>query len=407
MNSEAKDGPKAGKPSWTSILALLVFQLTVVVTKKERQPTQKPFPGYTHLDLDGLKNITETTSQFSKNRSTLVVFHSSHSKVGGKTVTLIKSLPKMLKRHKLTLQLRMFDCNQSPEECGRLGVENYPTISLFFHRNKVEYQGKKSFRDLKKWIHQKMTVFALEVDNIEQLNHKIELVTKLSKSTNKRDALVVFCGILQHEAFTGFNGISRQREFDETYIYTSSPQVWKQLNCSSGDILFLGRRGWAKYEQTSRKAYGLERFILKQKYYHVGFLNFYNYARFCQPGTQMLVLIDKDMKEPHYKLLQDLALKMPASSSNMSFYFVSNEIREGMSRRMIKRVDSLLGINGDADKPALRFVKMKGDQLEKYKFTDKLELKSVTGWLQRVVEGKESPYLKSQPVKRHHRAFKR
>ena len=407
MNSHHQACQQAWIPFKTTILVLLVLQLTIVSAKKEKPRKVGLFQGFRHLDLAGLKNITEITSENSKNRSTLVVFHSYTKKASGKTVTFLESLPQRLLQRSAKVQLCMFDCNVSPEECGRLGVEEYPTISLFFHRNKVEYQGKKVFKQLATWIDRRTSIFAQEVRSVYELNSHVDFVKAQLSLTYKQQALVAFCGSPAQQGFTTFNRLSREREYHESYVYSNSSIVWTSLNCTSGDIVFFGSRGWTKYHQNSRKTYSLERFVLKQKYYHIGFLNFFSYARFCQANSQMVVLVDFKMNEKSFRLLQDVATKMAKSAHQIAFYFISAQTREGMSRRMVKRVDSLLGVNGEADKPTLRFVKVQGHHLEKFKFGHELKVNSVVSWLQRVLSGQEKSYLKSQPVKQHHKAFKR
>lgn len=173
-----------------------------------------------------------------------------------------------------TTHLYMFDCFFKPMACADLGIKQYPTMILFAHRQRHVFRQPYHFDSTIEWLENNVFVHSQAIIDVSQVRRLLDKVEHRETSH-----FVFFCGGTHSARFKQFDLLSRERQ-QERYYYSADEQIWRLLNCTESETLYINKDGVQRDGHLSGKSYSVERFVLSKRYPNVKILNHFHYKDF-------------------------------------------------------------------------------------------------------------------------------
>lgn len=373
--------------AWLVVWIGLILPIKIACRSSARIKLYQ-FPGYEQLTEQGIIEEIETEDP------ALILFHSYTRPTKSSGFKFFKALPGYVEKKTPGIKLRTFDCMESAKICADLNLVSYPTMVLFANNNKYRYSGNYTARVMIEWLNELLFISSRQVKSV----YELEFFLNRARTSSMKPT-VTFCGDSSHPAFKSFEDLSKHRT-DERYIYTIARPVMHSLNCTEGDILFIDVNGdITKNSHYSNKPYNVERFVLSLRYPHVNLLSLYHYSEFLDESQPTLLVLDQENSEELMIILDEVGYLI---KQNISVNYL---FKHDGNTDMVKRVDSLLGIEKD-EKPCAVYIKFAQKKLTKYKMTGKITVKRLLKFVQQTSEGKLKPFIRSQQPKYDHKNFR-
>lgn len=373
---------------WSFGMWLGLSLLWVVYSARSKQRTLYKIPGYEVIDRVTYKRLTESEEP------SLVLFHAYDKVSSTPAFKFFAGLSNQMHKKMPSVSLHVFDCIREVEVCAELNIPKYPTAVLFANKNKYRFAGRHSWKSFAGWMKKLLVISSRQVRNMYEFKFFMKKFTK-----KERKPVIFFCGSSSHFSFKAFEVLSKNRK-TEQYMFSESPEVMSKLNCTTGDTLFLeGGEDIRKNHHHSNKPYSLERFVLSNLYPNVSLLSLYHYRDFFDHSKPMLLVSDSHQDEEMLRLLDQVGTLF---KNNVTVYYL---YLHDHNQALFRKVEALLGTEHEIY-PSVRYVKFENQKLRKFKMKGGISVEKIIRFLKRVNKGKIAPYLRSQPVKEHHKTFK-
>jgi hypothetical protein len=328
----------------------------------------------------------------AKQVAKIVVFHSYKRHRKSPKQNFILELPQTVRKRHTQVAFYAFDCSEKTGVCEDQGIEKYPTLSLYFQGNKHLYRGQFSSAECLSWIGDLLLITAHPVDS---LAHFLQEKNGLKDTDN---FFVFFCGNPSSPAFSLLNSVSKTRQGDKFY-YSKDQVLVEYLGCKENEFLLVRSKETTKYAGKANQALGLEVFILQHKFRNVSIPSLAKHKDFLSDKRPALIFFND-------KLDEELLAILDKVGSTVGERVALNYFHETASnKRMVKKINNLVGVTQE-HKPCIRLVQFANGLPLRYKMVpEEFKPDKIVMFVERVLLGKEEPYLRSQAVKEHHKYF--
>jgi hypothetical protein len=298
----------------------------------------------------------------------------------------------MVRKRHTQVSFYAFDCSQKTGVCEDQGIERYPTLSLYFQGNKHIYRGQFTSAECLSWIGDLLLITAHPVDSLAQF---LEEKNKLKDS----DRFFIFlCGSPSSPSFRLLNSVSKRRQGNKFY-YSMNQVLVEYLGCQENELLLVRSKETTKYTGKVNQVSGLEVFILQHRFSNIAIPSLVKNKDFLSDKRPALILFNNQLDEELLSILDQVGT---AVGDKVALNYLHDS---PSNKRMVKKINNMFGV-AQEQKPCIRLVQFANGLPLRYKMIpEEFKRDKIVAFVERVLLGKEEPYLRSQAVKEHHKYF--
>lgn len=289
------------------------------------------------------------------------------------------NLAKRMQAEENAMPIAKVDATIEKDLAERFGVQGFPTLKFFVDGEPVDYQGGREENDIYQWLLKKTGPASTELTSEDEFEkHSGMSLSVLMVMPQGDEVLKSYMNLAM-----GYDDVS--------FAHTSSEELKKKLDLqqSYGFVVFRDFDDGRKIlgSDTVPTVDNMKQFFEGVRFPMVMDFDQKSAERIFGTESPAMIYFTDDSTDPGLQLFRDFAGK-----NQGKILFTYSTIIEGLGARLAE----FLGVTGD-DQPAVRIVKFKGGQLEKFVVTD-LTTEGFTTSLTQFTEDKLEAYYKSEPV---------